>query len=271
MTALLLCPTQRSTQGPEWAWGGRKFCFNSSDVKHLCAKLLQSCTATSGWQHVAAAALCAEEGTQGGEEERRRGGGGGRGRTNLGFCSCPIHSEGDRECTADHVDFEEGSEEVAAAQGQHFLWRCGECPSEWTAALPADTRQESRCLSLVHVARAGSGLPAVHPRLFPSSKVWDRLWFSRESWKHNSTQTRCHVLTHSGQGSMWYAWLLLKAATVPGMTKEDYLMSCLSQYLGDTPGIQVFLCSLRSACALPCFSKLPEHRVWRGSKAERPA
>lgn len=46
---------------------------------------------------------------------------------------------------------------------------------------------------------------------------------------------------------MWYVWLLLKAATVPGMTKEDYLMSCLSQYLGDTPGIQVLLCSLGSA------------------------
>lgn len=39
---------------------------------------------------------------------------------------------------------------------------------------------------------------------------------------------------------MRYVWLLLKAAAVPGMTKEDYLMSCLSQSLGDTPGIQAF-------------------------------
>lgn len=70
---------------------------------------------------------------------------------------------------------------------------------------------------------------------------------------------------------MWHVWLLLKAPTVPGMTKEDYLMSCLSRYLGDTPGIQVFLCSLRSARTSPRFSELPKHRVWRGSKAQSPA
>lgn len=107
-----------------------------------------------------------------GNGERR--GGGGRGGTNLGSRSCPVHSQGDRESTADDVDFEEGSEEVAAAQGQHFLWRCGECPSERTAPF------------LLRAEAAFCG-PAVHPRLFPSSKIWDRLWCSRETWKHNST------------------------------------------------------------------------------------
>lgn len=80
---------------------------------------------------------------------------------------------------------------------------------------------------------------------------------------------------------MWYAWLLLKAATVPVMMKEDYLMSCLSQYLGDTPGIQVFLHSVTSTCALLCFNNLQkcclcqhpvlQPHVWRESKAESSA
>lgn len=40
------------------------------------------------------------------------------------------------------------------------------------------------------------------------------------------------------------------------MTGEDYLMSCLSQYLGDTPGIQALVCSIRNTCASPCFNNL---------------
>lgn len=77
---------------------------------------------------------------------------------------------------------------------------------------------------------------------------------------------------------MWYVWLLLKTATVPVMTKEDYLMSCLLQYLGDTPRIQVFLCLVKNTCASLCFNNLQkchlcQHsglkpQVRRESKAE---
>lgn len=55
-------------------------------------------------------------------------------------------------------------------------------------------------------------------------------------------------------------------------------MSCLSQYLGDTPGIQVFLCSESSACASLCPNILQKcHRgqhlglkpqLWREGRSE---
>lgn len=42
-------------------------------------------------------------------------------RAHLGFSSSSIHSQGDGESTANDMDFKEGAEEVAAAQGNHLL------------------------------------------------------------------------------------------------------------------------------------------------------
>lgn len=46
-------------------------------------------------------------------------------KAHLGLPSSPIHSQRDRESTANDVDLEKGAEEVAAAQSNHLLWRDG--------------------------------------------------------------------------------------------------------------------------------------------------
>lgn len=46
--------------------------------------------------------------------------------THLGLSSSTIHSQSDREGTANDVDFKEGAKEVAAAQGDHLLWGQGQ-------------------------------------------------------------------------------------------------------------------------------------------------
>lgn len=40
----------------------------------------------------------------------------------LRFSPSSVHSQSDGESTANDMDFKEGAEEVAAAQGNHFLW-----------------------------------------------------------------------------------------------------------------------------------------------------
>lgn len=44
--------------------------------------------------------------------------------------SSPVHSQRDREGTTNDVDLEKGAEEVAAAQGDHLLWREGRVGAE---------------------------------------------------------------------------------------------------------------------------------------------
>lgn len=46
--------------------------------------------------------------------------------THLGFSSSSIHSQSDRESTANDMDFKEGAKEVAAAQSDHLLWGQGQ-------------------------------------------------------------------------------------------------------------------------------------------------